>query len=105
LTQRAKWASTLSTIALIWLLVASILVVSFWPVLPRSTYWWAIFLLVGPPIYVSIEGFFTWLLSEKHGQAISRKPFSMARITVALAFMLVTMGFLFGLLPWLLSKL
>ena len=79
-------------VAALWLLVAGFLVVEFWPQLPRTGKQWAIFVGLGPPTYVALEGAFGWLFSRRHGEAISAKQFSIARVLVALLVVVSVVG-------------
>lgn len=92
---------TLLVVALVWLLVAGLLMLQLWPDLPESTLQWVLFIALGPPVYLLGESFFAWLLSRRHGQFISPHGFSFKRILVELAVLLSFIGF--G--GWLLSLL
>lgn len=70
--------------AIAWLLVAGLLVLELWPDLPGGKRQWALFLTLGPPLYVAGEAACSWLFSPSRGWAISRKKFSPLRIALAL---------------------
>ena len=89
-------------IAVVWLLIVAPLIFQFWPNIPQSKAQWILFVGFGPPLYVLAEELFGWLLSAKHGRAISSRGFSFARIVVALLSALVTIGTC-GVLLWLVS--
>jgi hypothetical protein len=59
---------------------------------PKTRAHWIIAVIAGPPLYIAAEAFFDWLFSKEHGNKISAKPFSLLRILVALAVMLVIFG-------------
>jgi hypothetical protein len=92
-------------ITIAWVLVAGTLVLQFAPDLPQSGAQWIFVLAFGPPLYVLAEELFGWLLSAKHGRAISRREFSFARIVVALLAVLVAICGVFGVLLWLPNNL
>lgn len=87
-----SWSRTLLVGAIVWLVIAGFLVVQLWSYLPHSTLQWAFLVGLGPPLYVLGEGFFAWLFSQQHGTAISRKPFSIKRIAVALPVAMAAVG-------------
>jgi hypothetical protein len=70
--------------AIAWLLVAGLLVLQLWPDLPSDKQGWALFLTLGPPLYIAGEACCGWLFSPSRGWAISRKRFSPLRIALAL---------------------
>jgi hypothetical protein len=82
----------LGAVAACWLLIAAVLILEFWPDLPRTHTGWFTFIVVGPPLYVLAEAFGGWLFSERHGKAISPKPFSVLRVLIALVVVLVSVG-------------
>ena len=86
--------------ALAWLFVAGLLAVEFLPDLPHSKSQWLLFIAFGPPLYVLGEAFFDWMFSTKHGQAISPRGFSVARVLIALPVVLVLIA-----LSWCLSRI
>lgn len=71
-------------VALVWLLVGALLTLQLWPDLPGSRRHWALLLALGPPLYVALEAWSAWVLSESHGWAASRKRFSVVRILLLL---------------------
>ena len=91
---------TLLVVAILWLAVATFLAVQFWPEVPHSALKWVLFIVFAPPLYVLGEAFFGWLLSAKHGAAISPKRFSGKRILIALPVVLAVFA-----LSWWLSRL
>ena len=96
-----SWSRTLFVGAIVWLVIAGLLIVQLWPNLPHSTLQWAFLVGLAPPLYVLGEGFFTWLFSQEHGAAISQKRFSFKRIAVALSVAVAAAG----LSLWLFSLL
>src|SRR5215831_17228698 len=70
--------------AVSWLLLAGLLLLYAWPNLPQSPKQWLLFIAFGPPLYALFESVGSWLLSERHGRAISSRSFSVARTFVAL---------------------
>jgi hypothetical protein len=90
-------------LAIAWLLVAALLAFQLWPDLPKSYLQWILLVLFGPPLYVLGEALFGWLFSPRHGQSISRRPFSPARILVALPVVLAFLA-LSWWLSWLLTR-
>ena len=91
-----KWFSSLPVLALSWLFIAALLTVQLWPEVPHSKLQWFLLFAFGPPLYILGESFFGWLLSPKHGKAISHRQFSLARVLLALPIMLA----LFALSWW-----
>ena len=94
---------TLLSLAVLWLVVAGLLLLQFWPAIPHSKVQWFMFVALGPPLYVLGEGLFTWLFSPAHGRAISNRAFSFARIAIALPVVLGAFA-LSWWLSWLLTK-
>ena len=92
--------SALLPIALVWMIVAGLLVVSFWPALPSTWLQWLLFIAFGPPVYVIGEEFFGWVFSSRRGAAISNRRFSLKRILFGVCVMLVCLPIAWGLI-WL----
>jgi hypothetical protein len=69
---------------LLWLLVGSLLLLQFWPSLPRNGHEVALVLVIGPPAYGLLEWTGSWLLSKRHGKALSTRRLSPLRVLVAL---------------------
>lgn len=97
------WYRRLPVLAAIWLVIAALLAIQFWTVMPPSWFRWILLLALGPPLYVLGEAFFAWLLSPAHGRTVSPKRFSVARIAIALPAVLVVFA-LFWWLSWLLAR-
>jgi uncharacterized membrane protein YeaQ/YmgE (transglycosylase-associated protein family) len=76
-TQRAR--THIVVAALCWLLIGSYVL---WANQVQSG--WVFYVVLGLPGYVLGELFFGWLLSRRHGLALSRARFSFARIAAAL---------------------
>jgi hypothetical protein len=85
-------AGTLLVGAVCWLLLVGLILLQFWPNLPRSTTQWALVIVFGPPLYLLGELVFGWLFSDRHSRAISQSTFSFLRILVALPVLLVLVG-------------
>ena len=81
--QRAR--THIAAAALSWLLVGSFLL---WANAVQSS--WVFYVVLGVPGYVLGELFFGWLLSRRHGLALSRARFSLTRMAAAL---LAAIGF------------
>lgn len=73
--------------AAIWLLIAGVILLNFWPHMPRSTAQWALFIAFGPPLYVLAEGFFEWVFSG------TRKLSDGARLGILLVVGAIYVGF------------
>jgi len=96
----SKAIHTLLVVALIWLVVAALIVLQFWPELPRTTLQWVLLVAFGPPLYVIGEAFFGSLFSQARGHSISPRKFSFKRILFAIPVVLV-----FFAISWWLSSL
>lgn len=57
-------ALTVLGVALLWLLIATIVALEFWPHWPKSWLGWIAMALFGPPIYILAEGGSEWLWSR-----------------------------------------
>jgi len=68
----------------LWLLVGGLLLLQFWPSLPRNGHEVALVLVIGPPAYGLLELAGSWLLSKRHGKALSTRRLSPLRVLVAL---------------------
>lgn len=79
-----RYSRYLVPLALVWLLVGACLTLQLWPDLPGSWQHWALLFSLGPPLYVALEAWSSWVLSESHGWAVSRKRFSVLRILLLL---------------------
>lgn len=79
-------------IAVVWVMVAGLLALQFWPDLPHTAKQWAVFVGIGPPVYVALEAGFGWLFSRRHGETISSRPFSIARVLLALLTVLLVLA-------------
>jgi hypothetical protein len=89
--------------ALAWLFIAGLLMVEFLPNLPRTKSQWLLFISFGPPLYVLGDAFVGWLFSTQHGQVISPRGFSVARVLIVLPVVLVLIA-LGWLLSWIFAK-
>lgn len=69
---------------LLWLLVGGLLLLQLWPSLPRNGHEIALVLVIGPPAYGLLEWAGSWLLSKRHGKALSTRSLSPLRVLVAL---------------------
>ena len=101
---RRRILSVLPAIALLWLIIAGILVIEAWPHVPDSPHQWVLFLIFGPPVYVLVEAFGEFIFSLVPKRIEARHGFSWARIFWYLLVIFIALGTLFVLL-WLLSKL
>jgi hypothetical protein len=70
-------------IAVGWLGIAGFLVLQAWPEVPYEKTGWLILIALGPPFFVFGEALFSWLLSPKHGGAISQNRLSGLRVLLA----------------------
>jgi len=89
----------LPAMAIMWLIVAGVLLLQLWPDLPHTTRQWSLFLALYPPLYVAGEAWCAWLFSPSRGWTISRNRFSFLRVVLALPVALA----LFALSWWLAS--
>jgi uncharacterized membrane protein YidH (DUF202 family) len=78
------------TLTVAWAFLVGLVILSMG--VPETRTQWIMAVIVGPPLYVAAEAFFEWHFSKQHGERISAKPFSLLRILVALAVMLVVFG-------------
>jgi len=83
-----------------WLFIAAFVMVQFWPDLPHTAAGWLLFIALAPPLYIFAEAVGNRLLSRRHGNAISQRKFSMARVFIALPVVLAVFA-----LSWWLSRL
>ena len=98
-----KWLSLLPALAIGWLFIAGLLLFQLWPNLPHTSLQWFLLVAFGPPLYVLGEGFFGWLISPKHGKAISDRKFSFVRVLLVLPVMLAVFAFCWWV-SWLLAQ-
>jgi hypothetical protein len=71
-------------VAITWVVAAAVLIFQLWPNLPSSPRQWALLLGFGPPLFVIIEAWSSWVLAKSRVWAISRKRFSVLRIILLL---------------------
>jgi hypothetical protein len=83
-------------IALIWLFVCGLLLLTLWPWRPSSFLQWALFFVFGPIGYVAIEYLGEVVLSPKIGARISARSFSCLRIAYALCALLLLVALAFA---------
>jgi hypothetical protein len=69
--------------AIAWLFVAGLLVLQFWPDLPKSKIGWLVFIVFGPPLYVCAE----WL-SEQFWSSHSDRSLSIPSPAMQTAFII-----------------
>jgi hypothetical protein len=100
-TSTTTWPRRAIGLAVVWLLVFGLMVVTLWPDTPRTVGKWLALLALGPPLYLLAEFFFGWLFSQQHGQAISKRKLSPVRIVVALVVVVLYSLGLFWVLKWL----
>ena len=98
-----KWYQGLPLAVLAWLFILGLLILEFGPDLPKSKSRWLLFIAVGPPLYILGSAFFDWLLSRQHGDAVSPRQFSAARVLIALPIVLLLVA-LCWVLSWMLTK-
>ena len=75
--QRAR--TQVIVVATLWLLIGSY---ALWATGVQSS--WGFYVVLSLPGYVLGEFFFGWLLSRRHGLALSRAKFSLTRMAAAL---------------------
>ncbi|MGQ0697609.1 MAG: hypothetical protein ACT4PZ_05135 [Panacagrimonas sp.] len=75
----------------------------FWPAIPHSKTQWALFIAVGPPLYLFGEFTSEKFFSSKRGYGIAPSGFSFKRIFLALPVALVFLAVGWGAV-WLLTK-
>lgn len=73
-------------IAVAWLLVAGIALLTIWPSAPQSPSGWIVFFIFAPPLYVLGEALFEYLWSTRLGRAISEHPSRLVRISAGVVF-------------------
>ncbi len=71
-------------VAITWVVVAVVLILQLWPNLPASRHQWALLLGFGPPVFVAVEWWSSWILAKSRAWPISRKRFSVLRIILLL---------------------
>ena len=94
------WGRIIFWAAVSWLFIVGLIVLNFWPYLPKSKTQWFLLIAIGPPLYVFTREGSGWLFSRRHGYAISQRSFSVARILVALFMFLAVYAFVWWVL-WL----
>jgi len=73
-------------LAFLWLFIAAILAVQFWPSVPQTSKGWIAFIAIGPPLYVLGEAFSEWLWSTRPARALAAHPSSGLRILIGVVF-------------------
>lgn len=73
---------TVVSFLLLWLVVGGVVLLQFWPTMPAHWHEVALILAFGPPVYGALEWLGRWVLSDRHGQAISARRFSPLRLLV-----------------------
>ena len=68
--------------AILWLLIAGVLALQFWPSVPHTRRGWIIFIVVGPPLYALGEMLAEWLWSTRFVRALAKHPSPVPRILV-----------------------
>jgi len=63
-----------------WLFFAAIAGITLLPHLPSSWLQWLLLVLLGPPVYVVLEGLGAWIFSPAPGEPQLAKPISLRRI-------------------------
>ena len=63
-----------------WLVLAGLLAGQFWPVVPTTKRGWALFVLLGPPTCLLLEGAASQLWTTRAGRALSEHPSFAVRI-------------------------
>lgn len=70
-------SSTILWVAVLWLVVAGILALEFWPAVPQSASGWVAFILFGPPLYALGEAVSEAIRSSRVGRYVSNHPLRM----------------------------
>lgn len=96
-TQAILWG------AILWLFIAGLLALQFWPDLPKSVSGWVAFIAFGPPLYVLLEAAAEWFWSTRGGRAISDHPSSVARVVLGVLAVMLFCVLVWTVL-WLLAK-
>lgn len=65
---------SIAGIALIWLLLAGMALLTAWPSMPSSRAGWLLVLVIGPPLYLAGELLAERIWSSKPARAISEHP-------------------------------
>ena len=86
-----------------WVVLGGFLLFQLWPGVPKSTVQWISLLVVGPPLYLLGEALFGWLFSERHGEKLSPRRFSVLRIVVAFPIVLAAFAVSWWL-SWLVTR-
>jgi hypothetical protein len=73
-------------IAIAWLVIAGIAMLTIWPSVPQSPIGWIVFFIFAPPLYVLGEALFEYLWSTRLGRAISNHPSRLVRISTGVVF-------------------
>ena len=66
--------------AVAWLVLVGLLAAEFWPTIPTTTSGWVLFVLLGPPTWVLVEGVVGGLWASRAGRALSEHPSFAVRI-------------------------
>jgi hypothetical protein len=80
--------------AILWVLLAVLMILDFWPNLPKTKLHWFLLIVAGPPIGMLGETFAGWLFSSEHGKRVSPKKFSLLRMGIVMVIMLFIVGFI-----------
>ena len=80
-----RWALP---VAAVWVLITVLIALQLWPDLPRSRQQWLLLIGLGPPLYIALEAWGSWVLAPARGWAVSRKRFSLLRLVLLLPLVL-----------------
>jgi len=73
-------------IAIAWLVIAAIVMLSVWPTVPQTGLGWVLFFIFSPPLYILSEVLFEYLWATKIGRSVSNHPSRIVRIAAGVVF-------------------
>lgn len=81
--------------AVVWLVLAALAALQFWPAVPKTARGWVLFVAFAPPLYLLGEAVSEWLWSTRIGRYISNHPSPAMRVTlgVVLFSLIMVAGF------------
>lgn len=77
-----KFGRAALAVAVFWLVIAGILALQFWPLVPHTAKGWVAFVAFGPPLYMLGEAFSGWLWSTRPARVLASHPSSGLRIII-----------------------
>lgn len=92
-----SFVSALVGATIVWSVLCGVILLSVWPLMPRTRLQWVLLIVFGPPLFVLGEHLGDQLFSKRVGLRISPRRFSILRILFGVLVMLAVYAVSIGI--------